>query len=80
MGNEQPIVTTSERWYSPDLKATVLTKHDDPWSGELKTSFTNVTTAEPDASLFTVPEDYKVMDQKAGPFVMKLPTAVQPPQ
>ena len=44
MGNDKPIVVTSERWYSPDLKATVMTKHDDPWAGELETQFTNVNT------------------------------------
>jgi hypothetical protein len=71
MGNEQPILVTSESWYSPELKATVMTKHSDPWAGELKTQFTNVNTAEPDASLFTVPSDYKVVDEKAGPFVLQ---------
>jgi hypothetical protein len=71
MGNEQPIVVTSERWYSPELRATVMTKHDDPWGGELKTQFTNVNTSEPDASWFQVPPDYKVVDEKAGPFVIE---------
>jgi hypothetical protein len=70
MGNEKPIVVTSERWYSQDLKATVMTKHDDPWAGELKTEFTSVNTAEPDASLFTVPSDYKIVEDKDGPIMM----------
>ena len=70
MGNEQPILVTSESWYSPELKATVMTKHIDPWAGELKTQFANVSTAEPDRSLFTVPSDYKIVDDKAGPFFM----------
>jgi hypothetical protein len=76
MGNEQPIVVTSERWYSPELKATVLTKHNDPWSGELKTQFTNVNAAEPDSSLFTVPSDYKVVNEKT--FTVKLPPPAPP--
>lgn len=71
MGNEQPILVTSERWYSPELKATMMTKHTDPWAGELKTQFTNVNTSEPDSSLFTVPSDYRIVDDKAGPFVMQ---------
>jgi hypothetical protein len=79
MGNEQPILVTSESWYSPDLKATVMTKHVDPWAGELKTQFTNVSTSEPDRSLFTVPSDYKVVDEKEGPFVIKL-SSVAPMQ
>ena len=79
MGNEQPIVVTSERWYSPELKVTVMTKHNDPWAGELKTQFTNVNTAEPDRSLFLVPSDYKIVNDKSGPFMMKLPPPPPPP-
>ena len=78
MGNDKPIVVTSERWYSPDLKATVMTKHDDPWAGELKTQFTNVNTSEPDPSLFTVPSDYKIVDDKDGPVTIRM-VAPAPP-
>jgi hypothetical protein len=72
MGNEQPIKVVSENWYSPELKATVMTKHSDPWAGQLTTQFTNVSTSEPDASLFTVPSDYKVIDAKDGPVTIKI--------
>ena len=72
MGNEQAILVTSERWYSPELKATIMTKHNDPWAGEMKTQFTNVNTAEPDASLFAIPSDYKIVEEKGGPFTIKL--------
>jgi hypothetical protein len=78
MGNEQPITITSERWYSQELKATVMTKHSDPWAGELKTQFTNLNTAEPDPSLFSVPSDYKTVDEKAGPFRMQVPPPPPP--
>jgi len=71
MGNEQPITVSSEQWYSPELKATVMTKHTDPWAGELKTQFKDVNTAIPDPSLFAVPTDYKVVDEKNGPFVIQ---------
>lgn len=80
MGNEQPILVTSERWYSPELKTTILTKHSDPWAGELKTELTNVNTSEPDASLFTVPSDYKVVDDKAGPFIFHKQMTAPAPQ
>lgn len=71
MGNELPILITSERWYSPELKATIMTKHSDPWAGELTTQLTNVNTSEPDSSLFAVASDYKVVDEKAGPFLLQ---------
>jgi hypothetical protein len=72
MGNDKPIVVTSERFYSSDLKATVMTKHDDPWAGELETQFTNVNTSEPDPSLFTVPSDYKIVDDRDGPVTIRM--------
>jgi hypothetical protein len=72
MGNDRPIIVTSERWYSTDLKATVMTKHDDPWAGELQTQFTNVNASEPDSSLFTVPSDYKIVDDKDGPVTIRM--------
>jgi hypothetical protein len=78
MGNEQPMIISSERWYSPELKATVMTKHNDPWAGELKTQFTNVTTSETDPASFAVPSDYKVVDEKAGPVTIALPPPAPP--
>jgi hypothetical protein len=80
MGNDKAITITSERWYSPDLKVAVMTKHDDPWAGELKTEFKNVTTGEPDAALFAVPADYKIVDEKDGPIRIKLSGPAEPPQ
>jgi len=80
MGNEKPITVTSERWYSPELKATVVTKQDDPWAEELKPELKNVTTAEPDAARFSVPADYKIVDDKEGPIKIRLRAPVPPPQ
>lgn len=80
MGNEKPIKVTSERWYSPELKVTVMTKHEDPWAGELKTEFQNVNSSEPDPSLFTVPADYKIIDDKEGPIKIQLRAPGPPPQ
>lgn len=75
MGNDKPISVISERWYSSDLKATVMTKHSDPWAGELKTEFTTVNISEPDPSLFTVPGDYRIVDDKNGPITIQMPPA-----
>ena len=36
MGNEQPILATSERRYAPGLKTTIITRLNDPRIGELK--------------------------------------------
>jgi len=56
-----------------------MTKHSDPWADELKTQFANVNASEPDASLFPVPNDYKVVDEKAGPRVIQQRLLASPP-
>jgi len=60
IGNEQPIKIVSEQWFSSDLQVLVLTRFSDPRVGETTYRLTNVSRAEPDRSLFTVPSDYTV--------------------
>jgi len=60
IGNEKPIVITTERWYSPDLQTFVLIKRSDPYVGESEFQLTNIQRQEPDVSLFQVPADYTV--------------------
>ena len=66
IGNERPIVTVNERWYSQELQTVVLTKNSDPRMGETTYRLTNINRSEPDPSLFQVPADYTV-DEGAGP-------------
>jgi len=66
MGNANPIVTTNERWYSPDLQTVVMSKRSDPFSGETTFQLTNIQRQEPDASLFQVPSDYAVRQGAAN--------------
>jgi TonB family protein len=63
VGNERPIQIVSERWYSNELQAVVMTKHSDPRFGETTYRLTNISRAEPDHSLFEVPADFKVIDR-----------------
>jgi hypothetical protein len=65
IGNQNPIVITTERWYSADLQMVVLSKRSDPRTGETVTQLTNIQRTEPDASLFQVPSDYTV--KQGGP-------------
>jgi TonB family protein len=64
IGNESPIQTITESWYSNDLKMTIMTKRSDPRFGESTYRVTNIVRAEPDGALFQVPNDYTV---KEGP-------------
>jgi hypothetical protein len=60
IGNEKPISIVTEVWTSPDLKTIVYSKRTDPRMGEQTFKLTNVVRGEPDASLFTVPADFKL--------------------
>ena len=64
VGNDRPIQVVSERWYSPDLQTAVMTRHNDPRTGEEIFRLTNIHRAEPGADLFQVPAGYQMVDQK----------------
>ena len=62
IGNEQPIVTVTEEWRSPELQVFVLTRTSDPRIGETTYRLINITRAEPSPALFDVPADYTVRE------------------
>jgi hypothetical protein len=68
VGNEQPLVITTETWYSPDLKVLILSKTNDPRMGETTYKLTNIQRSEPPANLFQVPDDYTIKDQPGNTF------------
>ena len=67
IGNFAAIEVVSERWYSPELQVVVLTRRTDPRFGETIYRLTNIVRAEPDASLFTVPDGYTVDEPELAP-------------
>jgi hypothetical protein len=71
VGNEQPIVITTETWYSPDLKVLVMSKTEDPRMGETTYKLSNILRAEPPADLFQVPDDYTIKDKPSNGFFMQ---------
>jgi hypothetical protein len=62
IGNARPIEVVDERWYSPDLQLTVMTRHSDPREGETVFRLTNIQRIEQVRSLFEVPPGYAVND------------------
>ena len=66
IGNERPIVTVEERWYSPELQVMVMTRHSDPRFGETVYRLTNIDRSEPTHSLFEVPADYTIKSTGKG--------------
>lgn len=67
IGNERDIEIVDEQWYSPDIEAVVLTRSSDPRFGETTYRLVGVTRTEPPPDLFSVPQDYEVVNDVAGP-------------
>jgi hypothetical protein len=78
IGNERPISIVNERWYSPELKTVVMTRHSDPRVGETVFRLTNISREEPDRTLFEVPTDYTIKDDPPGIMRMKKTPPPQP--
>jgi len=60
-GNDRAIQVVTETWYSPDLQLVVVSKTSDPRFGDSVYQLTNITRAEPDPTLFTVPSGYTLL-------------------
>lgn len=73
MGNQRPITTVTEEWFSRDLQVVVLRTTKDPRFGETTYHLTNIQRAEQATSLFTLPADYTVKDFGKPEFVSRQP-------
>jgi hypothetical protein len=62
IGNDQPLVTVAESWRSDELKQVLLSKTNDPQTGETVRKLTNIQRLEPDPLLFQVPPGYTTHD------------------
>ena len=71
IGNDGPIVITTESWFSPELKVLVMSKSNDPRMGETSYKLTNISRAEPDPALFRIPADYSVKEKPPNIFFYK---------
>jgi hypothetical protein len=65
-GSERDIEVVTETWTSPELQMVVMSKTSDPRFGDSIYKLTNISRAEPDPALFTVPSDYQVQQRRSG--------------
>lgn len=73
IGNDRAIISTNESWYSNDLQMVIFSKNNDPQVGETIYRVSNLRRSEPDASMFKVPADFKLVENTApAMFRMKL--------
>lgn len=75
IGNELPIASVTERWYSAELQTVVMSKRSDPRFGETVYRLTNIQRVDQPASLFEVPSDYTVADNDGPQVIKKVLTA-----
>lgn len=80
IGNERDILVVSERWYSPELRMVVMTKHSDPRSGETIYRLTNINRTEPAKDLFEVPAGYNVIEGYKKTFDNAMPAKMKKPE
>ncbi len=69
IGNNEPIVRTSEIWNAavPGLNGLLVRSvSDDPQSGKSTKELTNLTQSEPDASVFEPPSGYEIVNREVS--------------
>src|SRR5205085_12655919 len=64
IGNDRPLTTVAERWYSDELQTEILNKRTDPRTGENTFRLININRGEPGLYLFQVPSGYTVNERK----------------
>jgi hypothetical protein len=62
IGNDKPIFAVTETWFSAELQMIVLSKHTDPFIGEVTFRVVNIKLGEPLAELFKIPADYRMVE------------------
>jgi hypothetical protein len=61
-GNDRPMKSIEENWWSEQLKQVVLAIDDNPTQGRTEMRLKDVRLGEPDPALFSPPEGYKIED------------------
>jgi len=64
IGNDVPLVRTTESWTAPSLGLTLRQITDDPQSGKTTREVVSLDLNEPDPSVFAPPEGYEVIDEE----------------
>ena len=63
MGNDKPMVSIREFWFSPRLGMNLLSVVNDPQSGSQVFTVKELTTSEPEPSFFVPPADYTILNK-----------------
>ena len=61
-GNDRPMVSTREFWFSPKLGISLISKRSDPRFGSQTFVVSDIEESEPDAILFQPPQGFQIKD------------------
>jgi hypothetical protein len=78
IGNNSPLMSKHEFWYSPLLGINLITKRQEPRAGDQNFEVSDVAVGEPDAKLFAPPSGFKIIDMRK-PQETSLPQASTSP-
>jgi hypothetical protein len=78
IGNNSPIEIRREYWYSPQLGVNLISKLQDPRIGTQNFEVTDIALGEPDAQLFKLPSQVKLIDLRKPARTPSPPATVSP--
>jgi hypothetical protein len=64
LSNGDPVRVIEETWTSPDLGIPLASTSDDPRGQKIAMTVVDLQRSEPDPSLFRIPADYQITEQK----------------
>ena len=67
IGNNSPLLSKREFWFSPKLGVNLISKRQDPLSGTQNFEVSEIALGDPDAKLFEVPVGFKILDLRKPP-------------
>jgi TonB family protein len=77
LGNDRALTIVTEYWSAAELRINLLTKRTDPRHGVQTVRVTELERQEPDAAMFAIGEDYKVVKEEGPTPVAQGPGATE---
>jgi len=65
VGNDRPLISTREFWYSAELQTNLAVTRDDPREGKQVIRLTDLSRTDPNPDLFKIPAGYTLIDDRA---------------
>jgi len=75
IGNNSPLMSKWEFWFSPQLGVNLISKRQDPLSGTQNFEVSDIALGDPDAKLFEVPSGFKILDLRKPPEISSPPAS-----